>query len=76
MIAQRMMITYKKIHGNEAAVREAMLLLAAHPPIQQWVCEVCGMIHLGAAPAACDSCGVSSALVQHYDVCREMNSRW
>jgi CBS domain-containing protein len=24
----------------------------------RWVCEVCGSIHLGQLPAACDSCGV------------------
>jgi rubrerythrin len=76
MVAQRMMITDKKIHTKKAAVREAMLLLAARPSIQQWVCEVCGMVHLGTAPDACDSCGVSGALVQHHEICREMNSHW
>ena len=26
----------------------------------RWVCEVCGSIHLGRLPAACDSCGVDA----------------
>ncbi|HEY7355910.1 MAG TPA: CBS domain-containing protein, partial [Ktedonobacterales bacterium] len=26
----------------------------------RWVCEVCGSIHLGHLPAACDSCGVDA----------------
>lgn len=76
MIAQRAKITDNRTQSNEVAVREAMQLLTKRPSIQQWVCEVCGMIHTGAAPGACDSCGASSSLVQHLEVCREMNSRW
>ena len=26
----------------------------------RWVCDVCGSIHLGRLPAACDSCGVDA----------------
>jgi rubrerythrin len=76
MIAQRTKITGNTIQNNDAAVSEAMRLLATRPSIQRWVCEVCGMVHTGAAPGACDSCGASSALVQRPDSCREMNSHW
>jgi rubrerythrin len=75
MIAQHM-ITDNKIQKNEAAVQAAMRLLAQRPAPRRWVCEVCGMLHTGAAPDACDSCGVSMALVQHHDISREMNSHW
>ena len=76
MIAQRTKITGNTIQNNEAAVSEAMRLLATQPSIQRWVCEVCGMVHTGAAPGACYSCGASSALAQRPDSCREMNSHW
>ena len=76
MIAQRTKITGNTIQNNETAVSEAMRLLATRPSIQRWVCEVCGMVHTGAAPGACDSCGASSALAQRPDSCREMNSHW
>ncbi len=76
MIAQRTKITGNTIRDNEAAVSEAMRLLATRSSIQRWVCEVCGMVHTGAAPNACDSCGASSALAQRPDPCREMNSHW
>ena len=75
MIAQRTMSTEKTIQNNEAAVTEAMRLLAAQPSSQRWVCEVCGMVHAGTAPVACDSCGASIALAQRHEFCREMNSR-
>ncbi len=75
MIAQRM-ITENKIQQNKAAVHAAMRLLAQRTAPRQWVCEVCGMLHTGAAPDACDSCGVSMALVLHHNISREMNSHW
>ena len=75
MITQHMITTDNKIQNNEAAVHEAMRLLASRSSSRHWVCEVCGMLHTGATPDACDSCGVSSALVQHHNICREMNSR-
>jgi rubrerythrin len=75
MIAQHM-ITENKIQQNEAAVQAAMQLLTQRPTSQHWVCEVCGMLHTGATPDACDSCGVSMALVRHHGINREMNSRW
>jgi CBS domain-containing protein len=36
----------------------------------RWVCEVCGSIHLGQMPHACESCGVGSA-----HLVRELNPR-
>jgi rubrerythrin len=75
MTAQRVKIADNRTQSSAVAVHEAMQLLAKPPSIQQWVCEVCGMVHTGAAPGACDGCGVSSSLVQHHEVCREMNSR-
>ncbi len=62
--------------AQEAAVQEAIRILAERPTVQRWVCEVCGMVHTGPAPQACNSCGVATALVQQADTHREMNSRW
>jgi rubrerythrin len=76
MVAQRVMITDNKIQNNEGAVHEAIRILTKRLAPRQWVCEVCGMLHTGAAPEACDSCGVSVALVQHHHISREMNSHW
>ncbi len=42
----------------------------------RWVCEVCGGIHLGAMPHACDSCGVEAAyLVRQLDPRMEITTR-
>jgi rubrerythrin len=75
MIAQKMMTTNETIQNHEMAVQEAMRLLSRRPILQRWSCEVCGMIHTGAAPAACESCG-SSALEPQTDIHLEMHSRW
>ena len=74
MIAQR--TTAFVVQNDETAVQEAMRLLSQKTEVQRWVCEVCGMVHTGAAPGACDSCGVATALVQQADTRLEMNSRW
>ncbi len=36
----------------------------------RWVCQVCGSIHLGQMPRACEACGVESALLE-----RELDPR-
>ncbi len=42
----------------------------------RWVCEVCGSIHLGQMPHACESCGVESAyLAREPDPRVEMTPR-
>lgn len=75
------------IHGTstaadksaKAAVQEAMRVLqqfhSMKTIIRRWVCEVCGMLHSGPAPKACDSCGVVGALVAQSDFNMEMGSR-
>jgi len=74
MIAQRTSTT-SVVPNGQAAVQEAMRLLATRTTAQHWV-EVCGMVHTGAAPIECDSCGATTALVQQTELHREMNSRW
>lgn len=40
----------------------------------RWVCEVCGAVHLGQLPSACDACGVGSAhLARDLDPRREIS---
>jgi CBS domain-containing protein len=42
----------------------------------RWVCEVCGSIHLGRLPAACDACGVDSAhLSRQFNMRPEITAR-
>jgi len=75
MIAQRTSTT-SVVQNGQAAVQEALRLLATRTTAQHWICEVCGMVHTGAAPIECDSCGSTTALVQQAELPREMNSRW
>jgi rubrerythrin len=76
MIIQRA-ITHTTITASRsAAVQEAMHILAETKPTHRWVCEVCGMLHTGSAPRACDCCGSADALVPDHDTPREINSRW
>ena len=67
-------------HGENPVIQEAVTVLnlyQAHRTIaQHWVCEVCGMIHTGSVPDACESCGSTTAIVQLQDLRREINSRW
>lgn len=70
--------TYNAVEMNEEGTVQAVLALlnqrqAARVP--RWVCDVCGMIHTGVTPLACDSCG-SECLTQQADLHREMNHRW
>lgn len=74
MIAQR--TGTPVVQNGQAAVQEAMRLLATGTTAQRWVCEICGMIHTGTAPIECDSCGATTALIQQAELHREMNSHW
>ncbi len=80
MSAHRTKITTLEAISDLAAVLEAMRVLEQHRSnktnVQRWVCEVCGMIHTGSAPEACDSCGSNVSLVQLPDFRREINSHW
>ena len=76
MIAQKTTTIRSVAKSKGAAVQEAMELLArTRVQVHRWVCEVCGMVHIGTAPDACESCGVST-LVQQPDLHREMSSHW
>ena len=42
----------------------------------RWVCEVCGSIHLGKLPEACEACGVDSHhLSRQFDMRTEISTR-
>ncbi|HVB62306.1 MAG TPA: hypothetical protein VNE61_14015 [Ktedonobacteraceae bacterium] len=75
MIARKSHSTYAS-SNREAAVAEAMRLLSQPALAQRWVCEVCGMVHTGSAPDACESCGARHTLTQQTATHRELNSRW
>jgi rubrerythrin len=62
---------------KEGAIQAVMSLLKQREPVSvlRWFCNVCGMIHLGATPLACESCG-HEVLTQQADSHCEMNSRW
>lgn len=73
MIAQKT-TTRRVAKSNGAAVQEAMnVLTRTRVAVRRWVCEVCGMVHTGAAPHECESCGAST-LIQQPDLHREMSS--
>ncbi|HEY3992706.1 MAG TPA: hypothetical protein VGM01_07465 [Ktedonobacteraceae bacterium] len=77
MIAQRN-TSYNPIEINEEGTINAVLALLgqrSHTRLSRWDCDVCGMIHMGHAPLACDSCG-SKMLTQQPDVHAEMNNHW
>lgn len=76
MMIQRAITTDTVTSSHSAAVQEAMHILSERKPAYRWVCEVCGMLHTGSVPGACDSCGSSNSLVQDQASPREMNSRW
>lgn len=77
MIAQRN-TSYNPIEMNgEGTVRAVLASLGQRHSVSilRWDCDVCGMIHLGQTPLACDSCG-SELLTQQSDIHLEMNNRW
>ncbi len=78
MIAQRTKTNNVVVTSDDATVQAAVKLLTQKQKIAayRWVCEVCGMIHTGAVPASCDSCGAgASSIVNQSDFRWEMNSR-
>jgi len=70
--------TKTTVINNETVIEEATEILRQQQVtktlVQRWVCEVCGMIHTGAVPSKCDSCGVGHALVRQTDFKREILS--
>ena len=78
MIAQRTKTNNVVVTSDVATVQAVVKLLTQKQKIAayRWVCEVCGMIHTGAVPASCDSCGAgASSIVNQSDFRWEMNSR-
>ncbi|HET8843409.1 MAG TPA: hypothetical protein VFN35_18245 [Ktedonobacteraceae bacterium] len=63
--------------NDEGTIQAVMALLHSKQAtnIPRWVCEECGMIHMGPHPLACDSCG-HKKLTQQADSHWEMNTRW
>lgn len=77
MIAQRT-TSYNRMEINrEGAMQAIFALFSQRQAIStpRWDCVVCGMIHMGAMPAECDSCG-SHVLAQQSDIHCEMNNHW
>lgn len=60
----RRLVTNNGIGDSGAALREAIKILSANVTTQRWVwiCEICGMMHLGKVPDACACCGATHAL--------------
>ncbi|HZR41557.1 MAG TPA: hypothetical protein VFB12_15670 [Ktedonobacteraceae bacterium] len=60
----RRLVTNNEIGYSSAAIEEAIKIVSANVMIRRWVwvCEVCGMMHLGKVPDACDCCGATHAL--------------
>lgn len=77
MIAQRH-TSYNPMEINqEGTMHTIMALLSQRGQVSlsRWDCDVCGMIHMGQVPLACDSCG-SARLTQQPDIHVEMNNHW
>jgi rubrerythrin len=79
MIAQRKLTNKAVVKSDDAAVQAAVSLLTRRPTTisYRWICECCGMIHTGPAPASCESCGGQEVTLAHEaDLPREMGTRW
>ena len=74
MIAQRTKTNNVDEMSVEATVQTAVELLTQKRPVMlyRWECEVCGMVHTGSLPTACDSCGKEGPLVHQPDLHLEM----
>jgi rubrerythrin len=73
MIAQRTKTNNVVATSDDATVQAAVKLLTRKPVmLYRWECEVCGMVHTGPLPTACDSCGKEESLVQQPDMHLEM----
>jgi rubrerythrin len=77
MIAPRNTSYNSREMDKEGTVQAVLALLSQRQPVSipRWVCDVCGMIHTGATPLACESCG-NELLTQQSDLHCEMNSHW
>ena len=78
MIAQRKNTNDAVDMSDDATVQAAVTFLKRRPTLlsYRWICETCGMVHAGASPSTCDSCGGTVTLAHQDDICREMGSRW
>jgi rubrerythrin len=78
MIAQNIITNDVVMNSDDATVRAAVKLLTSNQStmLYRWACETCGMVHTGAMPTSCDSCGADVSLVYQSDFRREINSRW
>jgi rubrerythrin len=74
MIAQRTKTNNVVETSDDATVQAAVKLLTLNRPgmLYRWECEVCGMVHTGPLPTACDSCGKEGSLVHQPDMRLEM----
>ena len=78
MIAQRKLTNRAVVKSDDAAVQAAVTLLTRRPTAisYRWICECCGMVHTGSAPAECESCGKEVARAHDADIPREMGPHW
>lgn len=77
MIAQRKLTNKAVVKSDDAAVQAAVSLLTRPTALSyRWICECCGMVHSGSAPAHCESCGKEVTLARESDLPREMGTRW
>ena len=76
MIAQRTKTNNAVVTSNDAPVQTAVELFSQNRAIMlyRWECKVCGMVHTGPMPAACDSCGKEGSLVHQPDLHQEMTA--
>ena len=78
MIAQRIPINNVVAPSDEATVQAAIAFFNKRPTMltYRWMCDTCGMIYTGSAPASCECCGKEVSLASMPDFPREMNSHW
>ncbi|HEY1351053.1 MAG TPA: hypothetical protein VGF67_15650 [Ktedonobacteraceae bacterium] len=77
MIAQRTTSATPAVMNGEETIQAMMALFSQQHPAGalRWDCNVCGMIHTGPLPLACESCGSRSLSRQSTLHC-EMNNHW
>jgi rubrerythrin len=75
MIAQRHTSQHPTRMNEESMLEAVMAWLNRPVGAPRWDCDVCGMIHMGPMPLACESCG-SRSLSRQADFHHEMNNHW